>query len=77
MFLAVAFLLQTLTGFDFGITRLVSMLLLELPNSRTQEIEGVFFSNVKRGNTNVGNLADTIGMRLTAKACFDPEAAVA
>jgi len=60
VFLAVAFLLQTVFGFDFGITNLISTLLLELPNSRTQEYE-----------------ADTIGMRLTAKACFDPQAAVA
>ncbi|KAG1750622.1 peptidase family M48-domain-containing protein [Suillus paluster] len=59
VFLAVAFLLQTVLGFDFGITNLISTLLLELPNSRTQEYE-----------------ADTIGMQVTAKACFDPQAAV-
>ncbi|KAG1774566.1 peptidase family M48-domain-containing protein [Suillus placidus] len=59
VFLAVAVLLQTVFGFDFGITNLISTLLLELPNSRTQEYE-----------------ADTIGMQLTAKACFDPQAAV-
>ncbi|KIK36189.1 hypothetical protein CY34DRAFT_811477 [Suillus luteus UH-Slu-Lm8-n1] len=59
VFLAVAVLLQTVLGFDFGITNLISTLLLELPNSRTQEYE-----------------ADTIGMQLTAKACFDPQAAV-
>jgi len=41
VFLAVAFLLQTVFGFDFGITNLISTLLLELPNSRTQEYEGV------------------------------------
>lgn len=59
VFLAVAVLLQTVFGFDFGITNLISTVLLELPNSRTQEYE-----------------ADTIGMQLTAKACFDPQAAV-
>ncbi|KAG2340088.1 hypothetical protein BDR05DRAFT_1061767 [Suillus weaverae] len=59
VFLAIAVLLQTVFGFDFGITNLISTLLLELPNSRTQEYE-----------------ADTIGMQLTAKACFDPQAAV-
>ncbi|KAG1831564.1 peptidase family M48-domain-containing protein [Suillus variegatus] len=59
VFLALAVLLQTVFGFDFGITNLISTLLLELPNSRTQEYE-----------------ADTIGMQLTAKACFDPQAAV-
>ncbi|KAG2354235.1 peptidase family M48-domain-containing protein [Suillus spraguei] len=59
VFLAIAVLLQTIFGFDFGITNLISTLLLELPNSRTQEYE-----------------ADTIGMQLTAKACFDPQAAV-
>lgn len=41
VFLAVAFLLQAVFGFDFGITNLISTLLLELPNSRTQEYEGV------------------------------------
>ncbi|KAG0697831.1 peptidase family M48-domain-containing protein [Suillus ampliporus] len=59
VFLGIAFLLQTVLGFDFGITSLISTLLLELPNSRTQEYE-----------------ADAIGMQLTAKACFDPQAAV-
>ncbi|KAG1818108.1 peptidase family M48-domain-containing protein [Suillus subaureus] len=59
VFLALAVLLQTVFGFDFGITHLISTLLLELPNSRTQEYE-----------------ADTIGMQLSAKACFDPQAAV-
>ncbi|KAG2158779.1 peptidase family M48-domain-containing protein [Suillus bovinus] len=59
VFLAIAVLLQSVFGFDFGITNLISTLLLELPNSRTQEYE-----------------ADTIGMQLTAKACFDPQAAV-
>jgi predicted Zn-dependent protease len=59
VFLALAVLLQTVFGFDFGITNLISTLLLELPNSRTQEYE-----------------ADTIGMQLTAKSCFDPQAAM-
>jgi hypothetical protein len=42
VFLAVAFLMQTVFGFDFGLANLISTLLLELPNSRTQEYEGVF-----------------------------------
>ncbi|KAH7914883.1 peptidase family M48-domain-containing protein [Hygrophoropsis aurantiaca] len=58
VFLLLAFMLQSV-GLDLGFSNLLTTLLLELPNSRTQEIE-----------------ADTIGLRLTAKACYDPEAAV-
>ncbi|EGO22941.1 hypothetical protein SERLADRAFT_471477 [Serpula lacrymans var. lacrymans S7.9] len=56
--LFIALLLQA-SGLDFGVGKLATHLLLELPNSRTQETE-----------------ADTIGMRLASKACYDPKAAV-
>ncbi|KAF9228591.1 hypothetical protein BS17DRAFT_772208 [Gyrodon lividus] len=56
VFILIAFLLQSI-GLDIGVTNLLSKLLLELPNSRTQELE-----------------ADTIGMRITARACYDPQA---
>ncbi|KAI6043130.1 peptidase family M48-domain-containing protein [Pisolithus marmoratus] len=54
----VAFLLQSV-GLDWGFSTLVSKLLLELPNSRKQELE-----------------ADTVGLRLIARACYDPRSAV-
>ncbi|KIJ69593.1 hypothetical protein HYDPIDRAFT_36624 [Hydnomerulius pinastri MD-312] len=54
----VAFLLQS-AGLDIGVSNLLNKLLLELPNSRKQELE-----------------ADTIGMRISSKACYDPQAAV-
>jgi len=41
-----------------GFSRIITTLLLELPNSRTQELE-----------------ADKIGIRMSARACFDPGAA--
>ncbi|KAJ8514345.1 hypothetical protein ONZ45_g8118 [Pleurotus djamor] len=46
-----------LLGLDFGISRLLTTFLLDLPNSRAQERE-----------------ADVIGLRLMAKACYDPSA---
>jgi hypothetical protein len=39
VFILLAFLLQSI-GLDIGVTNLLSKLLLELPNSRTQELEG-------------------------------------
>ncbi|OSX62976.1 hypothetical protein POSPLADRAFT_1181049 [Postia placenta MAD-698-R-SB12] len=45
-------------GLDLGIARLITSLLYDLPNSRTQELE-----------------ADQVGLKLAAKACFDPQAA--
>ncbi|KLO12114.1 hypothetical protein SCHPADRAFT_941515 [Schizopora paradoxa] len=54
--LIVASLLEIL-GLDFGISRLATTFLLELPNSRTQELE-----------------ADRVGLRMMARACYDPRA---
>jgi len=55
--LAFATLLEVL-GLDNGIARLLTTFLLDLPNSRKQELE-----------------ADVIGLRLSANACYSPEAA--
>jgi len=55
--LAFATILDVL-GLDVGIARLLTTFLLDLPNSRKQELE-----------------ADVIGLRLSAKACYNPEAA--
>ncbi|THH15721.1 hypothetical protein EW146_g4810 [Bondarzewia mesenterica] len=57
IFLLAAFFLEAL-GFGHSVTSIVTTFIIELPNSRTQELE-----------------ADTIGLRLAAKACFDPRAA--
>jgi len=54
--LAIATLLAAM-GLDFGVSDWLSTLLLELPNSRTVELE-----------------ADAIGLKLSAKACYDPRA---
>ncbi len=39
VFIAVAYLLEVV-GLDFGLARILTTLLLDLPNSRTQELEG-------------------------------------
>jgi len=59
VFLAFATLLEVL-GLDIGVARLLTTFLLDLPNSRKQELE-----------------ADVIGLKLSAKACYNPEAAPA
>ncbi|TFY57182.1 hypothetical protein EVG20_g8641 [Dentipellis fragilis] len=46
------------TGVDFGLSGFATTYLLDLPNSRKQELE-----------------ADTIGLKLSARACFDPRGA--
>ncbi|KDQ58056.1 hypothetical protein JAAARDRAFT_155715 [Jaapia argillacea MUCL 33604] len=50
--------LLNIAGLDFGFSRLLTKLLVDLPNSRLMETE-----------------ADKIGLRLSAKACYDPRAA--
>jgi len=45
-------------GLDFGFSNAIGTLLLDLPNSRTQELE-----------------ADEIGLKLSSRACYDPQAA--
>jgi len=57
IFIGVAWLLE-IAGLDFGFSRLLTTLLLDLPNSRAQEYE-----------------ADEIGLKISAKACYDPGAA--
>jgi metalloendopeptidase OMA1, mitochondrial len=61
-------------GLDFGLARLSTTLLLDLPNSRTHELEGLS-SCITRSMTLIIFTADKIGLKLTAKACFDPKAA--
>ncbi|KAI9569522.1 peptidase family M48-domain-containing protein [Boletus coccyginus] len=56
-----AILLQAV-GIDYGVARMLNYLLFKLPNSRTQELEG--------------KNADTLGMRIAARACYNPQSAV-
>ncbi|CCM00306.1 uncharacterized protein FIBRA_02336 [Fibroporia radiculosa] len=62
--LALATLLE-IAGLDFGFARLLTSLLYDLPNSRTQELEG------KLATVH----ADHVGLKLASRACFDPRAA--
>ena len=78
--MGVAMLLQ-LIGLDFGLARIATTLLLELPNSRKMEFEGGFFIMKICIFLNVANIswcyqADKIGLHLASKACYDPQAAV-
>ncbi|KAF8585284.1 hypothetical protein K439DRAFT_1410193 [Ramaria rubella] len=56
VFHVVAFLIDFISSLDIG--SIVTRLALDLPNSRTQELE-----------------ADRIGLSITAKACYNPQAA--
>lgn len=76
VFLAFATLLEVL-GLDYGIARLLTTFLLDLPNSRKQELEGPRVSQTVAWKSLTTRLADVIGLRLSAKACYDPEAAPA
>lgn len=72
--------LQTL-GLDFGISDLATQLLFQLPNSRTQELEGEGIpSSPPVAPVEIclePSSADTIGLKLMARACFDPQASPA
>ena len=72
--LAFATLLEVL-GLDVGIARLLTTFLLDLPNSRKQELEGALVYQCITSNVDRSCLADVIGLRLSAKACYDPDAA--
>ena len=72
--LAFATLLEVL-GLDTGIARLLTTFLLDLPNSRKQELEGSRVYQVVSWKSLTTCLADVIGLRLSSKACYNPEAA--
>jgi hypothetical protein len=68
-------LLLNMLGLDFDLARLITTYLMELPNSRKQEMEG---GCSHPSLTDVLRLtyreADEIGLRLLSKACYDPRA---
>ena len=72
--LGFATLLEVL-GLDIGIARLLTTFLLDLPNSRKQELEGSQVFEVVAWKFLTTCSADVIGLRLSAKACYSPEAA--
>ncbi len=69
-------IILALAGLDMDLSRVVGKLLLELPNSRAQEREGIceFTQNLSFTDWSA-DPADYIGLRLMAKACYDPGAA--
>jgi len=67
-------------GFPYGFGNILTTLLMELPHSRKQEYEGLCLFPAfppKRLPTErlLVPSADKIGLKLSAKACFDPTAA--
>ena len=64
-------------GLDIGISNALPKYLLQLPNSRAQELEGDVIPTLQNAGTNIYCfLADAIGLRLAAKACYNPGAAI-
>lgn len=69
------FLFSALFSLDLGISNMVQTLLFELPNSRTQELEGNLVDWIHMLSLFTLILADRIGLSLMSRACFDPRAA--
>lgn len=81
IFIALAWLAEVI-GLPSGLGGVMTTLLMDLPHSRTQEYEGLcllLFLLAKRccGSNKRCYLpvADKLGLKLSAKACFDPTAA--
>lgn len=75
VFIAIAYLLEIL-GLDFGLARILTTLLLDLPNSRTQELEGLRLEFPNELGFDIRCMtADKIGLKLCARACYDPRSA--
>jgi len=74
---ALAVVFQSLLDLDLIFGNMLSKYLLELPNSRTQEVGGdsqpleCFFSPHDWWHLS----ADLIGLQLMSRACYDPRAA--
>lgn len=66
---------MSVIGFDFGISQALSKLVYDLPNSRKQELEGMEAMWHVQPNIAYTYVADAIGIKLAAQACYDPRAA--
>lgn len=72
--------LAEIVGLPNGFGNILTTLLIELPHSRSQEYEGLYLFLLDRQERHQQSvlpapLADKIGLKLSAKACFDPTAA--
>jgi hypothetical protein len=69
--------LAEIIGLPYGFGDILTTLLMELPHSRKQEYEGLylFLFHRQKKHQRSAPLADKIGLKLSAKACFDPAAA--
>ena len=67
--------LAEIVGLPSGIGGLATTLLMDLPHSRKQEYEGSYPFHSAVLLLNVLFAADKIGLKLSAKACFNPTAA--
>lgn len=69
-----AYMLEIL-GIDFGAARIATTLLLDLPNSRKLEYEGVSIHDSICTVVNaIFGVADQLGLGICARACYDPRA---
>ena len=65
-----------LLGLDFGLSNFLMNIFYDLPNSRNQEYEGgSTFHPQPDFYINSCFTADQIGVKLMARACYDPKAA--
>lgn len=80
IFLVLAGILSII-GLDFSLSKMLTSLVYELPNSRKHELEGasppLLFISECRTCLNAAGLADMVGLKFMAKACYDPAAAPA
>ena len=67
--------LAEIIGLPSGIGGLATTLLMDLPHSRKQEYEGSCPFRLIVLLQNLVPAADKIGLKLSAKACFNPTAA--
>jgi hypothetical protein len=71
--------LAEIIGLPDGLGKILTTLLMELPHSRKQEYEGLYLflldRQKKEQSVYLPLSADQIGLKLSAKACFDPTAA--
>jgi hypothetical protein len=76
VFIALATLAEYL-GLDAGLSKMLTKLFFSLPQDRRTELEGVpaFVPPLHYEQVTSLTIADLIGLKIAARACFDPEAA--